>query len=635
MTSTMEYAGIEPEYATGFGWLSEHLDGYQYGEAGLIEALAWKIGKTGKFVEFGAGAELACQRLVLYGWSGLVLEADEKTAEDTAGREPSNIKVVNRKVEVGGDSALDPILEEHGFIDADIVVIDVDSVDWHIFDSMKKCQPAVVVVEHHDLTDPLRKRHQPAPPESECGKWTDNGYTLQATHKAISLLGSLKGYAVAAVTRCNTIMVRIDKCNELGEFGEDIRLNLGAGRTHIPGFTNVDIKDGKHVYPLPDYADNSVSEIYASHVLEHFGTEDTIKVIKEWVRVLKPGGRIRIAVPDIDKAQKMLQEGRITFNIFEAYIVGGRTDENDRHGTVFNAQKLAALMHYAGLDYVVPWESKWRDCSSLEVSLNLEGIKRGFAIKENPRVCAVLSLPRIGFTDMWKSTHRALRTLTVKGMLKDKVMIGENQPIPDDLVECGGAFWEKYLTAGIKRAMLMVGDGDYLLFVDFDSVFEPQDVEKLIDVLQKDPTLSAAFAVQVSRHNDKPLVHIDGEVYRGEQTEVPLGHFGLTVIRAKVFTYLQKPWLWSMPNPNTLEWDEKGHCDADITFWRVLKEFGHKVVQVNTTQAGHMDLCIKWLTPKGIAYQPLKHYWRFGKPKDAIFDPEAFRQPAPQLNGKA
>jgi hypothetical protein len=54
-------------------------------------------------------------------------------------------------------------------------------------------------------------------------------------------------------------------------------------------------------------------------------------------------------------------------------------------------------------------------------------------------------------------------------------------------------------------------------------------------------------------------------------------------------------------------------------------------------QAGHMDLCIKWLTPKGIAYQPLKHYWKHGKPKDAVFDPAVYAQQAvrPELNGKA
>jgi SAM-dependent methyltransferase len=628
--SVMEYSGIEPEFAQGFGWLSAHLSGYQYGESGLLAALCFKLGRTGKFVEFGAGADLSCRPLLGLGWQGLVIEADEKVADALREQGLPGITVVNGRVEPTGDGRLDVHLTTHGYLDADVVVIDVDSMDWHIFDSLTACQPAIVMVEHHDLTDPLRKRFQPAPAEGECGQWTDNGYTLQATHRAVAMLGSIKGYSVAAMTRCNTVMFRNDLANVLGEFGSDIRLNLGAGRTVRPGFTNVDIKDGQVVYPLADYADGSVSEIYASHVLEHFPGDKTIKVLREWVRVLKPGGRIRVAVPDHEKAIKMLQEGKIGFNLFESYIMGGHTDDNDHHGSLFNAQKLAALMHYVGLEHVVPWESYNRDCASLEVSLNLEGVKRGFEVKENPRVIAVLSVPRVGFTDMWKATHRALRTMTVKSIFH-----GGKEPLVDDLVECGGAFWEKFLTAGIKHAMKL--NPDYLLFIDGDSVFDPQDVEKLIEVLQKDATLSAAFAVQVSRHNDRPLVHVDAETYKGESTEVQLGHFGLTVVRAKVFTYLQKPWLWSMPNPETLEWDEKGHCDADITFWRVLKEFGHKVVQVNAVQAGHMDLCIKWLTPKGIAYQPLKHYWKHGKPKDAVFDPAVYAQQAvrPELNGKA
>lgn len=631
-SSVMEFAGVDPEFAQGLGWLAEHLGGYQYGESGLILALTNRLQTTSKkFVEFGAGGDLTCHTLLEAGWQGLVFEADEAVAEAVREKALPGLTVITTKVEPEGDNRLDILLEKHGFLDADVLVIDVDGMDWHIFDSLTACRPAIVMVEHHDLTDPLRKRFAPGPSTKDSGTWTDNGYTLQATHKAVALLGSVKHYATAALTRCNTIMYRDDLANQLGEWGDAIRLNLGSGGTVKPGYTNLDIEFGQPAYPLTDYADNSVEAIYASHILEHFPGDQIIKVLKEWVRVLKPGGTIQIAVPDYEKATKLMAEGKIPFHLFESYLMGGHLDEHDRHGCLFNAQKLAALMHYVGLEHVLPWESHCRDCASLEVSLNLKGVKRAFEIKENPRTIAVLSVPRVGFTDMWKCTQRALRTLTVKtifyGEHRDKLA-----PIPDDLVECGGAFWEKYLTAGIKHAMKL--GPDYLLFIDGDSVFDPQDAEKLIDILQKDATLSAAFAVQASRHNDRPLVHIDKETYKGESTEVPLGHFGLTVIRAKVFTYLQKPWLWSMPNPDTLEWDDKGHCDADITFWRVLKEFGHKVVQVNTVQAGHMDLCIKWLTPKGMAYQPLKHYWKYGKPKDAVFDPEAFR-PHPELNGKA
>lgn len=49
---------------------------------------------------------------------------------------------------------------------------------------------------------------------------------------------------------------------------------------------------------LSMFADDSVDEIKARDILEHFSYRDTIRVLKEWRRVLKPGGRIYIQCPD-------------------------------------------------------------------------------------------------------------------------------------------------------------------------------------------------------------------------------------------------------------------------------------------------------------------------------------------------
>ena len=79
-----------------------------------------------------------------------------------------------------------------------------------------------------------------------------------------------------------------------------MKLNIGAGPTKIEDFTPLDVKHGKPAFPLP-YDDNSIEEIRASHVLEHFSFNDAKKALIEWVRVLKPGGRLRVAVPDFEK----------------------------------------------------------------------------------------------------------------------------------------------------------------------------------------------------------------------------------------------------------------------------------------------------------------------------------------------
>ena len=83
-----------------------------------------------------------------------------------------------------------------------------------------------------------------------------------------------------------------------------LKLNLGCGQNHVPGYTNVDkfgspdVKWDLEVFPWP-WPDNSVDEIVMSHVLEHLG--ETIKgffgIIKELYRVCRPGAIIQITVP--------------------------------------------------------------------------------------------------------------------------------------------------------------------------------------------------------------------------------------------------------------------------------------------------------------------------------------------------
>lgn len=51
--------------------------------------------------------------------------------------------------------------------------------------------------------------------------------------------------------------------------------------------------DAKNLYW---FRDNTLDYVYSSHVLEDF--EDTAGIIKEWIRVLKPGGRLVLYLPD-------------------------------------------------------------------------------------------------------------------------------------------------------------------------------------------------------------------------------------------------------------------------------------------------------------------------------------------------
>ena len=107
--------------------------------------------------------------------------------------------------------------------------------------------------------------------------------------------------------------------------GHPVKLNIGSGSSELPGYTNIDCKRGGEAYPLTlngkPFEDCSVESIYSSHCLEHFSHRITEQVLREWIRVLKPGGLLQIAVPDVDKCFAARAAGKPW--PFEQYLMGG------------------------------------------------------------------------------------------------------------------------------------------------------------------------------------------------------------------------------------------------------------------------------------------------------------------------
>jgi predicted SAM-dependent methyltransferase len=82
-------------------------------------------------------------------------------------------------------------------------------------------------------------------------------------------------------------------------------LNVGCGPAHHPQWNNLDLFRAPHVVyhdvrkPLP-YAAAAFDAVYSSHVLEHLTPDEGARLVAEMARVLKPGGTIRVAVPDLE-----------------------------------------------------------------------------------------------------------------------------------------------------------------------------------------------------------------------------------------------------------------------------------------------------------------------------------------------
>lgn len=84
---------------------------------------------------------------------------------------------------------------------------------------------------------------------------------------------------------------------------EPTLLHLGCGKRLLPGFINVDAEPGADMQldltqPLP-WPDYSVDGIYSEHFIEHLTQAQGIALLRECRRVLKTGGVIRIATPDL------------------------------------------------------------------------------------------------------------------------------------------------------------------------------------------------------------------------------------------------------------------------------------------------------------------------------------------------
>lgn len=142
------------------------------------------------------------------------------------------------------------------------------------------------------------------------------------------------------------------------------KLHLGCGASRIPGFFHIDLDDHAHVdhhgpvERLDFIPDNTVELIYASHVLEHFGRYQVFDVVSEWYRVLRPGGILRVAVPDFAAAVKWYA-GRGDIRQVLGLIIGGQTCSYDYHHVIFDETSLGELLEDVGFSDIRRYD--WRD----------------------------------------------------------------------------------------------------------------------------------------------------------------------------------------------------------------------------------------------------------------------------------
>ena len=119
-----------------------------------------------------------------------------------------------------------------------------------------------------------------------------------------------------------------------------MKLHLGCGDKYLPGYKHMDVRAiGEHidyvgnVNDLSMFADNSIEEIYACHVLEHFGRWEVDNVLKEWYRVIGEGGQLRIAVPNFEAVVEEYMQNRDLSKVYGLLYGGQNYEYNFHYGT--------------------------------------------------------------------------------------------------------------------------------------------------------------------------------------------------------------------------------------------------------------------------------------------------------------
>lgn len=135
------------------------------------------------------------------------------------------------------------------------------------------------------------------------------------------------------------------------------RLHLGCGTKHIEGFTNIDIRylpgvdEVNNIRFLRNYQNNTVDLIYACHVLEHFSRWEYKNAISRWYEILKPGGVLRLAVPNFSAiATRYIQTGDLREVM--GLLYGGQDYDENYHYVTFDMKSMTEDLKAIGFKEV-------------------------------------------------------------------------------------------------------------------------------------------------------------------------------------------------------------------------------------------------------------------------------------------
>lgn len=167
-----------------------------------------------------------------------------------------------------------------------------------------------------------------------------------------------------------------------------MKVNLGSGLAVAPGWINVDgslnalfascprmihavlyrASGARVYYTFPQYHsilkgsrfvfhdlsynvpffDNTIDGVFSSHFIEHLSHHDSCQLIGEIYRVLKPGGRVRLSVPDLNYVLSLYTCGEKERMLRDYFFVDSQGSYYARHKYMYDFDMLKNILAEKG-----------------------------------------------------------------------------------------------------------------------------------------------------------------------------------------------------------------------------------------------------------------------------------------------
>lgn len=172
-----------------------------------------------------------------------------------------------------------------------------------------------------------------------------------------------------------------------------MRLNFGCGKTVLEGWHNVDAVSREGAEPDLIYAmefdpvgaliqrmpldDGCAEVVMALHVIEHVHAWEAPAALAEWKRVLAPGGKLVLELPNIELAARNLLEGMPdNMTMFAFYGDASHRDPWMMHKYGYTSRTITDLVRRAGFSDVIVKSPKTH-AKRVGRDMRVEAIKRG------------------------------------------------------------------------------------------------------------------------------------------------------------------------------------------------------------------------------------------------------------------